>query len=66
MRLMPSNFEIAWQEAQHALLAEAPVEGPDRIRMRTGFLGALGGGAISKEHQGMNHFVALLCLIHEP
>src|SRR5215475_987289 len=63
--LTPPHLDIGWEEPQHPLLAEAPVERADRIRMGSGFVGALGGRAIGKEHQWANHLVAPLDLIHQ-
>jgi hypothetical protein len=60
----PYDLDIAGEESQEPLLAEAPVEHANRIGMRGGFAGALGRRAIGKEHQWANHLVAPLGLIH--
>jgi len=60
------NLDIAWEESQHPLLAEAAVECPDRLRMRGRFLGTLGSGAIGKEYQRANDFITPLGLIAQP
>jgi hypothetical protein len=62
----PYDLDIAREEPQHPLLAEAPVECPDRIGMCSGFVGALGGRTVGKEHQRANDLVAPLDLIHQP
>ena len=59
------DFDIGWEESHHPLLTEAPVERPNRFRMRGGFMSALGGRAIGKEHQRANDLVAPLGLIHQ-
>src|SRR4029453_10708917 len=56
----PSDLDIAGQEAQPPLLAEAPVERPDSLGMRGGFVGALGGRAIGKQDQRANDLIAPL------
>src|SRR5216117_1725889 len=61
----PYDLDIAREEPQHPLLAEAPMERPDRIGMCGGFVGALGGCTVGKEHQRANDFVAPLGLIHQ-
>ena len=61
-----SDLDIAGQEAQHPLLTEAPVERPDGLGMRGGFVGPLGGGAIGKQDQRTNDLIAPLELIAQP
>ena len=61
-----SDLDIAGQEAQHPLLTEAPVERPDGLGMRGGFVGALGGRAIGKQDQRANDLIAPLELISQP
>src|SRR5215211_7738917 len=63
--LTPYHLDLGGEEPQHPPLAEAPVERADRIRMGSGFVGALGGRAVGKEHQWANHLVAPLGLIHK-
>jgi hypothetical protein len=62
----PSDLDIARQEASHALLAEAPVEPPDRVGMWGSFVGALGGRAIGQQDQRANDLIAPLELIPQP
>src|SRR5262245_25962160 len=62
----PYDLDIAWEEPEHPRLAEAPVERPDRLRMRGRFVGPLGSGAIGKEYQRANHLIAPLGLISQP
>jgi hypothetical protein len=59
------HLDIAGEESQHALLAEATRELPHGLRMRVRFLGPLRGGAIGQQHQRANHLVTPLDLIHE-
>ena len=59
------HLDVAGEEAQHALLAEATRELPHGLRMRVRFLGPLRGGAIGQQHQRANHLVPPLDLIHE-
>ena len=54
-----SDLDIAGQ-AKHPLLTEAPVERPDGLGMRGGFVGPLGGGAIGKQDQRTNDLIAPL------
>jgi hypothetical protein len=61
----PSDLDIAREEPQHPLLAEASMERPDRFRMRSRFLGSLRRGPIGKEHQRANDLVAPLSLIDQ-
>ncbi len=62
----PYDLDIAWEEPEYPLRAEAPVERPDRLRMRGRFVGPLGSGAIGKEYQRANHLIAPLGLISQP
>jgi hypothetical protein len=59
------HLDVAGEEAQHALPTEATRELPHRLRMRVRFLGPLRGGAIGQQHQGANHLIMPLDLIHE-
>ena len=47
-------------QPEHALRFKASFEGAHGVRMGVGFLGALFGGAIMKEHQRTDDFIALL------
>jgi len=48
------------EQPEHALRFKASFEGAHGVRMGVGFLGALFGGAIMKEHQRTDDFIALL------
>ncbi len=45
------HLDIGEKEATHALLPEGALEGANRVRMGMGFLRALPGGPIGKQHQ---------------
>jgi hypothetical protein len=62
----PYDLDITREEPQHPLLAEAPMERADCLRMRGGCLGTLRSGPIGKEHQWANYLIAPLGLIHQP
>ena len=59
------HLEIRGHQPQHPLLAEAALEGAHGVRMGLRFLGPLRGRAIGKQHQGTDHLIAPLNLIHE-
>ena len=63
----PSDDDLdrVGQQAQHALLPEAPRELADRVRMGVRFPGPLRGRAIGQQHQGTDDLIAPLGLIHE-
>ena len=59
------DLDIGREETQHALLSKAALEGAHGIWMGLRFLGALLGRPIGKQHQGSDHLIAPLHLIHE-
>jgi hypothetical protein len=63
--LADDDLDRAGQQAQHALVLETALELAHRVWMGLGFVGPLHGRAISKQHEGANHFIAPLGLIHE-
>lgn len=54
------------QQPQQALLLEAPFEAAHRFRVGAGFLSTLSRGAVLKEHQRADEFIALLHRVAEP
>ena len=59
------NLNIRGEEAPHALVPETTLEGAHRVWMGLRFLRPLLGRAIGKQHQGPDHLLAPLCLIHK-
>ncbi len=59
------DLERRGEQPEHALRFKASFEGTHRVRMGVGVLGPLEGGAIVKEHQGAEEFIAILCRVVE-
>ena len=54
------DLERLREQAQHALLLKAALEGADRFGVGVGFLGPLAGGTLLQEDQWADEFIALL------
>lgn len=60
-----NDLDRVRQQTQQALLLEAPCEAAHRFRVGAGFLSALRRGAVLKEHQRADEFIAPLHRVAE-